>query len=237
MSAHVALLALAITACAGAPTFDAPPEPAPPAACESTVESFDAAAIDYAAAHALPRAWVAFEAAQYPRLCLAHDVAAWHRSQGGVRLAVSSCRADVTGAEGEERAAAIEHLLELAFPGLGFSLTWHGAGLPLVLDCPTARGRLDGARVVRDGGAVHEIGHLLGLPHHYPTPAQAGLGLHMWSADETCTEDLTGGLDTACAGALGVELPDREALDAALWALYCAGCARGDVAAAACVEC
>lgn len=229
---------LALTACAGAPTVgEAGLGPEPPTRCATSPETFDAAAVDYAEAHNLPTAWVAFQASEYERLCLAHDVAEWHRARGGVRLAVSSCRDDVPDDEGEERAVAIERLLELAYPGLPFELAWHGEGLPLVLDCASALGTLRGARVIRDGGAVHEIGHLLGLWHHYASEAQQGEGLHMWSRDESCTMDLTGSLDLACAGALGVELPDEGALAAATWELYCAGCARGDFEAAACEGC
>lgn len=230
---------LLLLACSGPPpgAESQSDDAGPPTECSASAEEFDAGSLDYAEAHGLPTAWVAFEASERKRLCLARGLAAWHRARGGVRLSVSSCRADVPDAEGEERAAAIGDLLRIAYPGLGFDLAWRGDGLPLQLDCPNAWGRVTGARVVRDSGAVHEVGHLLGLPHHYASDDEQAEGRHMWSEGERCTMDLTGGLDAACAGALGVELPDRDALAAATWRIYCAGCARGEIAASACSEC
>jgi hypothetical protein len=231
-AAGIALVALCGACSVAAPEVSEPADAPIPTECAGAYELAVALA-----APSQPDGWAEWMAAEREHFCLASEVAAWHRERGGVSLSVSGCRY-IPDDEGAERSAAIEHVLELAYPGIGFELAWRGSGDGrLQLDCPDSRGTLGWARVQRDGGAVHEVGHLLGLRHHYDTPDHEAHGDHMWSPDEHCTMDLTGGLDSGCAAALGAGPIDQDALDAAAWELYCAECARSDAPPAPCGGC
>lgn len=124
-----------------------------------------------------------------------------------------------------EHMRALELLSELTFPGYDFRFVFRGdpatSFASVIAGIASGVSRAVGRNVHLYYETIldHELGHVMGLPHHYDTLEQAGEGRHMPPGDDGCLMDRTRSqFCSGCRTALNARLDvDNEAaIDAAV---------------------
>ncbi len=124
-----------------------------------------------------------------------------------------------------EHMAALEALAEPAYADSNFNFIFNGdtsaSYANVIAGIPTNSSHATGKDVYLyfEGIFNHEFAHVMGVLHHYDTPAQTGTGQHMPPGETTCIMDRNSNqFCSACRTALHIPLDvdNQAAIDAAV---------------------
>lgn len=123
-----------------------------------------------------------------------------------------------------EHMAALEAFAEPAYAGSNFNFIFNGdtsaSYANVIAGIPTNSSHATGKDVYLYFETIfnHEFAHVMGVLHHYDTPAQTSIGQHMPPGETLCIMDRNSGqFCSACRTALHIplDLDNQAAIDAA----------------------
>lgn len=180
--------------------------------------TYESHILSYAKRYAFSEAWVKFMLAHKNEYGVAFET--MRKKQKKMEIAVYYFEPTVYAtpwSSEEDHMADLEKLLEMVFVGWDFQLTLSGdkkasdaiiyLGYPSTSVCDLRTGEM---WVRYEGAVVHEMGHILGLGHHYGAEA-----IDMLQDEDGCVMNRSGyHYCSACRAALDVgELGDTEQID------------------------
>ncbi len=189
-----------------------------PLKCSGERADYDNNLLAYAQENGFAKDWSDWMIENYDRFCLAFDRGQFYEKYFDSKITMAVHYYDdqpldyvTPWATEDEHMADLEKLLNLAFPGKEFDLVFQGdkesSNGVIYLNYPGIS--IAGARNVYvhfETILSHEVGHFLGLHHHYENLDQIGQGMNMPPPGEKCIMDRnTNTYDSSCSAALKLD--------------------------------
>lgn len=174
-------------------------KPLPPERCDEDPTAYNRTAVDYEKEFNLPLNWSEWMINHYERFCLPFEKGNFYNENYDGRITLSLFYYNDTPVPyveawpEEEHEIDIERFLELSFPGFDFEAKFYRnqktSDVIVYLNSP--KSYISGRNVYLHYESIisHEIGHFLGLKHHYDDINEIGQGRNMPPGEEKCIFD------------------------------------------------